>query len=65
MAENVARMEEGKNAFKIITANGNRKETSREDRKEISVNTMNWIDSARDWDDLQALMNVALNLRVP
>ena len=48
MAENVARMEEGKNAFKIITANGNRKETSREDRKEISVNTMNWIDSARD-----------------
>ena len=32
---------------------------------EIGINTRNWVDSAEDRDYWRALVNVALNLRVP
>jgi len=35
------------------------------DLKEIGINTRNWIDSAQDMDYWRALVNAALNLRVP
>ena len=36
-----------------------------EDLEEIGVNAGNWVDSAQDRDYWKALVNVALNLRVP
>jgi hypothetical protein len=33
--------------------------------KEIGIITRNWVDSAQDTDYWRALVNVALNLRVP
>ena len=35
------------------------------DPKEISMNTRNWVESAQDRDYWGALVNGALNLRVP
>ena len=35
------------------------------DLKEIGINTRNWVDSAQDNDYWSALVNAALNLRVP
>ena len=35
------------------------------DLKEIGINTRNWVDSAQDRDYCRALVNAALNLRVP
>ena len=35
------------------------------DHKEISINTRNWVDSDQGRDYGRALVNVALNLRVP
>ena len=35
------------------------------DLKEIGINTGNWLDSAQDRDYWRALVNAALNLRVP
>ena len=35
------------------------------DLEEIGINAGNWIDSARNRDYWRALVNVALNLRVP
>ena len=35
------------------------------DIEEIGINAGNWVDSAQDRDDWRALVNVALNLRVP
>ena len=57
----VARMEEGRSAFKILTVTypekrplerpGRRwEENIRMDLKEISMNTRNWVDSAQDGD---------------
>ena len=37
----------------------------RMDLEEIVINTRNWVDSAQDNDYWRALMNAALNLRVP
>ena len=37
----------------------------RMDLKEIGVNTRNWVDSPQDRNYWRALVNVALNLRVP
>ena len=37
----------------------------RRDLKEIGVNTWNWVDSAEDTEYWRALVNAALNLRVP
>ena len=35
------------------------------DLKEIGINTRNWVNSAQDRDCWRAIMNAALNLRVP
>ena len=35
------------------------------DLKEMGINTRNWVDSAQDSDYWRALVNAALNLRVP
>ena len=35
------------------------------DFKEIGINTSNWIDSAQDRDYWRALLNAALNFRIP
>jgi hypothetical protein len=75
-AGNVARMEEGRSAFKILTGTpkGNRplrrprrrwENNIRMDLKEIGINTRNWVDSAQDRDYWRTLVNTTLNLRVP
>ena len=72
----VARMEEGRSAFKMLIGKppGKRplgrprrrwKDTIRMDLEEIGINASNWVDSALDWDYWRALVNSALNLRVP
>ena len=61
MAGNVARMEEGRSAFKILTGTPAGKRLLgrprhrwdniiRMDLKEIGINTRNWVDSAQDRD---------------
>ena len=75
-AGHVARMKEGSSAFKIVTGKptGKRplgrpmrrwKDNSRMDLEEIVVNAGNWVDSAQDRNYWRALVNAALNLRVP
>ena len=72
----VARTEEGRSAFKILTykPTGKRplgrarrrwEDNIRTDLKEMGINTRNWVDSAQDRDYWRALMNAALNLRMP
>ena len=69
-------MEDGWNAFKILTGTptgkgplGRRRRTWENsvklDFKETVVNTRNWFDSAHDRVYWIALVNAALNLRVP
>ena len=71
----VARMDEGKSAFKILTdiLTGKRplgrprrrwEDNIRMDLEKIGINADNWVDSALDRDYLRALLNAALNLRV-
>ena len=73
-AGHVARMEDGRNAFKILTGTPTGKrplgrprhrweDNIRMDFKEIGVNTRNWVESDQDY--WKALVNVTLNLRVP
>ena len=75
-AGHVARMEEGRSALKILTGKPTGKRPSgrprrrwenniRMDLEEISINAGNWDDSAQDRDYWRALVNAALNLRVP
>ena len=75
-AGHVARMEESKSAFKILTGKPTRKRplgrprrrlenNIRMDLEEIGINTGNWVDSAQDRNYWRALVNAALNLRVP
>ena len=72
-AGHVAKMNEGKSAFKILTGTttGGRplerprhrwEDNIRMDLKEIGNNMRNWIDSAQGKDYWRALMNAALNL---
>ena len=74
-AGHVARMEEGRSAFKILTGKptGNRP-LGRPRRRwedniimdlEIGINAGNWVDSSQDRNYLITLVNTALNLRVP
>ena len=65
-------MEEGGNAFKILTGKrplqspGHRWEDNiRMDLEEIGINAGNWVDSTQDRNYWRALVNAALNLRVP
>ena len=75
-AGRVARMEEGRSAFKTLTGNPTEKrplgrprrrweDNIRRDLEEIGINAENWVDSAQDRNYLRALMNATLNLRVP
>jgi hypothetical protein len=75
-AGHVAKIEEGRSAFKILTGTpaGKRplgkprlrwEDNVRIDLKEIGINTRNWVDSAQDRDCWRALVNEALNFRVP
>ena len=69
-------MEESRRSFKILkgTSAGKRflgrarrrwEDNIRMDLKEIGINTRNWVDLAQDRDYWRALVNAALNLRVP
>ena len=72
----VARMKESRSAFKILTGKPRGKrplgrpsysweDNIKMDLKKIATNTSNWVDSAQDRDYWRALVNAALNLRVP
>ena len=69
-------MEEGRSAFRILAGKPTGKmslgepmckweDNIRIDSKEIGINTRYWVDSAQDRDYWRAIMNSALNLRVP
>ena len=69
-------MEEGRSAFKILTGKPTGKrplgrprcrweDNIRMDLEEIGINAGNWVDSTQDRNYWRALVNVALNLRVP
>ena len=69
-------MEEGRRALKILTGKprGERplgrprrrwEDNIRMDHEEIGMNAANWVHSAQDSDYWRALVNAALNLRVP
>ena len=75
-AGHVARMEEGRSAFKILTGKPTGKrplerprhrleDNIRMDLEEIGINAGNWIDSAQDSNYWRALVNAALNFQVP
>ena len=72
----MARMEEGGTAFKVLTGKPTGKrslgtprrkweDNIRMDLEEIGINAGNWVDSAQDRKYGRALVNVALNLRIP
>ena len=69
-------MEEGMSAFKIVTGKPTGKrplgrprrrweDNIRMDLEEIGINAANWVGSAQDRNYWRALVNAALNLRVP
>ena len=66
----------GRNGFKMLTAKPTGKrplerpkrrweDNIRMHLKEIGIGTRNWVNSAQDKDYWRALVNSALNLRVP
>ena len=70
----VARVEDDRNALKILTYKSTRKrplgrprweDDVRVDLKQIGINTRNWVDSAQDRDYCRNPVNTELNLRVP
>jgi hypothetical protein len=74
-AGHLARLEEGRSAFKILTGKPTGKRPSgrprhrwedniRMDLEEIGINARNWVDLAQDRNYWGALVNAALNLRV-
>ena len=75
-AGHVARMEEGRIAFKTLTSKPTGKrpmgrprrrweDNIKMDLEEISINAGNWVDSSQDKNYWRALVNAAMNLRVP
>jgi hypothetical protein len=69
-------MEEGRSAFKMSTGKPTGKrplgkpssrweDNIRMDLEEIDINAGMWVDSAEDRDYWRALVNAALNLRIP
>ena len=71
-AGHVARAEEGRSAFKILTGKPTKKrplgrprrrweDNIRKDLEEICINAGNWVDSAQDRNYWRALMNAASN----
>ena len=76
MPGHVARMVESRSAFKILASKptGNRplgrprrrwENNIRMDLKEIDINTRNWVNLIHDRDYWRALVNAALNRRIP
>ena len=70
-AGHVARMEDDRSGFKILTGNptgktplGRWEDIIRMDLKEIGINTKNRVDLAQDRDYWRALVNSTLNLQV-
>ena len=72
----VARMEEDRSAFKIVTGKPTGKRRLGRTRRrwegnirigleEIGINAGNWVDSVQNRNYLRARVNAALNLRVP
>ena len=72
----VARIEEDRSALKVSTCKPTGKRPLGRPRrrwednirvafKEIDINTRNWVDSTQNRDYCRALVNAALNLRVP
>ena len=70
------KIEKGRNAFKILTnkPRGNSptgrsrrrwEDNIRMDLKKIGINSSNWVDSAQNRSYWGALVNAALNLRIP
>ena len=75
-AGHVARMEKDRSSFKILTGKptGRRplgrprrrwEYNIRMDLEDVGVNAGNWVDSAQDRNYWRALVNAALNFRVP
>ena len=75
-AGHVAKMGEGRGASKILTGKPTEKrplgrprrrweDNIRMDLEEIGINVGNWVDSAQDRNYWRALVNAAMNLRVP
>ena len=75
-AGRVARMEEDRSAFKVLTGKPTGKrslgrprrrweDNIRMDHEKIGINAGNWVDSAQDRNYWRVLVNAALNLRVP
>ena len=75
-AGHVPRMEEGRSAIKILTGKPTGKrplgrprrkweDNIRMDLEEIGIDAGNCVDSAQDRNYWRALVNAALNLRVP
>ena len=69
-------MEESRSVFEILTGKPTGKrplgrprsrweDNIRMDLEEIRINSGNWVDSAQDRNYWRALVNAALNLRVP
>ena len=67
MGGHVARMEEDRSTptGKRPSGRSRGEDNIRMDLKETGINMRNWVDSARDRVYWRALMNAALNLRVP
>ena len=74
--DSIARMEESRSPFKMLTDKPTGKRRLRRpmrrwegyirmDLEEIGINAGNWVDSAQDRNYWRALVNAALNLRVP
>jgi len=72
----IARMEEGRSAFKMLTGKPTGMRPSGRPRcrcennirvvhEEIGINMGNWVDSTQDRNYWRALVNAALNLRIP
>ena len=75
-AGHVVRMEEGRSTLKILTGKPTGKRLLGRPRRrwgynitmnveEIGIKTRDWVDSTQDRNYLRALVNGALNLRVP
>ena len=75
-AGHVARIEESRSAFNILTGKPTGKkplgrprrrweDNIRMDLEEIGINAGNWVDSAQDRNYWRALVNAALNPLVP
>jgi hypothetical protein len=75
-AGHVARMQEKRNAYRILVGKPESKrplvrprrswvDTIKMDLREIGWDGMDWIDLAQDRDQWRALVNTVMNLRVP